>query len=83
MRTSILNTATTEQMGYVSISFFVCFPLMNQIVDLFFFVYYNSASVVVLNQYISEGAIFSEIDFLMYLHDYITDWRKLWIMLLR
>ena len=25
MRTSILNTATTEQMGYGSISFFVCF----------------------------------------------------------
>ena len=32
MRMSILNTATTEQMGYDSISFFVCFPLMNQIV---------------------------------------------------
>ena len=32
MRTSILNTATTEQMGYGIISFFVCFPLMNQIV---------------------------------------------------
>ena len=29
MRMSILNTATTEQMGYDSISFFVCFPLMN------------------------------------------------------
>ena len=26
MRMSILNTATTEQMGYGSISFFVCFP---------------------------------------------------------
>ena len=49
MRTSILNTATTEQMGYGTISFFVCFPLMNQRVDLFFFVYYNSASVMVLN----------------------------------
>ena len=32
MRTSILYTATTEQMGYGFISFFVCFPLMNQIV---------------------------------------------------
>ena len=32
MRMSILNTATTEQMGYGIISFFVCFPLMNQIV---------------------------------------------------
>ena len=32
MRTSILDTATTEQMGYGFISFFVCFPLMNQIV---------------------------------------------------
>ena len=32
MRTSILNTATTEQMEYGIISFFVCFPLMNQIV---------------------------------------------------
>ena len=32
MRISILNTATTEQMGYGIISFFVCFPLMNQIV---------------------------------------------------
>ena len=32
MRMSILNTATTEQMGYGMISFFVCFPLMNQIV---------------------------------------------------
>ena len=31
MRISILNTATTEQMGYDMISFFVCFPLMNQI----------------------------------------------------
>ena len=27
MRMSILNTATTEQMGYDIISFFVCFPL--------------------------------------------------------
>ena len=26
MRMSILNTATTEQMGYGIISFFVCFP---------------------------------------------------------
>ena len=32
IRTSILNTATTEHLGYGSISFFVCFPLMNQIV---------------------------------------------------
>ena len=32
MRMSILNTATTEQMGYGSISFFVC-SLMNQIVN--------------------------------------------------
>ena len=32
MRMSILNTATTEQMGQGSISFFDCFPLMNQIV---------------------------------------------------
>ena len=32
MQISILNTATTEQMGYGIISFFVCFPLMNQIV---------------------------------------------------
>ena len=30
---SILNAATTEQMGYGSISFFVCFLLMNQIVN--------------------------------------------------
>ena len=37
MRISILNTATTEQMGYGIISFFVCFPLMNQIVNFFFF----------------------------------------------
>ena len=29
MRISILNTATTEQMGYGIISFFVCFLLMN------------------------------------------------------
>ena len=34
MRMSILNTATTEQMGYGSISFFVC-SLMNQIVKMF------------------------------------------------
>ena len=34
MQTSILNTATTEQMGYGSISFFVC-SLMNQIVKMF------------------------------------------------
>ena len=34
MRISILNTATTEQMGYGSISFFVC-SLMNQIVKMF------------------------------------------------
>ncbi|MBP0058184.1 hypothetical protein JYQ75_12445, partial [Anaerobutyricum soehngenii] len=33
MRMSILNAATTEQMGYGSISFFVCFLLMNQIVN--------------------------------------------------
>ena len=33
MRVSILNTATTEQIGYGSISFFVCFLLMNQIVN--------------------------------------------------
>nr|WP_300651785.1 hypothetical protein [uncultured Anaerobutyricum sp.] len=32
MRISILSTATTEQMGYGNISFFVCFPLINQIV---------------------------------------------------
>ena len=30
MRMSILNTATTEQMGYGMVSFFVCFPLMNR-----------------------------------------------------
>nr|WP_300655288.1 hypothetical protein [uncultured Anaerobutyricum sp.] len=30
MRMSILNTATTEQMGYGSISFFVCF-LLNEL----------------------------------------------------
>ena len=41
MRTSILNTATTEQMGYGIISFFVCFPLMNQIVNLFYFDFYS------------------------------------------
>ena len=29
MRMSILNTATTEQMGYSIVSFFVCVPLMN------------------------------------------------------
>ena len=33
MRMSILNAATTEQRGYGSISFFVCFLLMNQIVN--------------------------------------------------
>ena len=32
MRKSILNTATTEQMGYDIVSFFVCFLSMNQIV---------------------------------------------------
>ena len=37
MRMSILNTATTEQMGYGSISFFVCFLLMNQIVNYLLF----------------------------------------------
>ena len=36
MRMSILNTATTEQMGYGIISFFVC-SLMNQIVNYFLF----------------------------------------------
>ena len=30
MRMSILNTATTEQMGYGIISFFVCFKSTNQ-----------------------------------------------------
>ena len=30
MRMSILNTATTEQMGYGMVSFFVCFLLMNR-----------------------------------------------------
>ena len=36
MRMSILNTATTEQMGYGIISFFVC-SLMNEIVKSFCF----------------------------------------------
>ena len=36
MRTSILNTATTEQMGYGIISFFVC-SLINEIVKSFCF----------------------------------------------
>ena len=37
MRTSILNTATTEQMGYGIISFFVCFSLNEfQILSTFF-----------------------------------------------
>ena len=35
MRMSILNTATTEQMGYGIVSFFVCFLSMNQIVRIF------------------------------------------------
>ena len=30
MQMSILNTATTEQMGYGMVSFFVCFHLMNR-----------------------------------------------------
>ena len=30
MRMSILITATTEQMGYGMVSFFVCFLLMNR-----------------------------------------------------
>ena len=30
MRMSILNTTTTEQMGYGMVSFFVCFLLMNR-----------------------------------------------------
>ena len=34
MRASILNTATTEQMGYGIISFFVCFLLMNLTIHL-------------------------------------------------
>ena len=42
MRISILNTATTEQMGYGSISFFVCFPLMNQIVRVIFCVAFGN-----------------------------------------
>nr|WP_300655216.1 hypothetical protein [uncultured Anaerobutyricum sp.] len=29
MRMSLLNTATTEQMGYDIVSFFVCFLLIN------------------------------------------------------
>ncbi len=41
MRTSILNTATTEQMGYGIISFFVCFPLMNQIVKLNIVIFFS------------------------------------------
>ena len=41
MRTSILNTATTEQMGYGIISFFVCFPLMNQIVKLHIVIFFS------------------------------------------
>ena len=37
MQISILNTATTEQMGYGIISFFVCFPLNEfQILSTFF-----------------------------------------------
>ena len=41
MRMSILNTATTEQMGYGIISFFVCFPLMNQIVKLNIVIFFS------------------------------------------
>ena len=41
MRMSILNTATTEQMGYGSISFFVCFLLMNQIVKLNIVIFFS------------------------------------------
>ena len=45
MRTSILNTATTEQMGYGIISFFVCFPQMNQIV---IHIYFTESSLTTL-----------------------------------
>ena len=33
MRMSILSTATTEQMGYGMVSFFVCFLQTNEIVN--------------------------------------------------
>ena len=36
MRTSILNTATTEQMGYIIFSFFVYIKSTNQIFFLYF-----------------------------------------------
>ena len=45
MQTSILNTATTEQMGYGIISFFVCFPQMNQIV---IHIYFTESSLTTL-----------------------------------
>ena len=41
MQMRILNTATTEQMGYGIISFFVCFPLMNQIVKLNIVIFFS------------------------------------------
>ena len=45
MRMSILNTATTEQVGYGIISFFVCFSLNEfQILSTFFIEHMNCVS---------------------------------------
>ena len=62
MRMSILNTATTEQMGYGIISFFVCFhtsvikyPFSSSVFSIRSSVFSESASLGV--DYISSGAL--------------------------
>ena len=50
MRMSILNTATTEQMGYGMVSFFVCFLLMNRNpFQNFTLVFYKLVVIVIRN----------------------------------
>ena len=69
---SILNTATTEQMGEGSISFFVCVPLMNQIVITYPFCQIKKVAEIqcflTAILYILYGSIFMS----------MFNWRKKW-----
>ena len=55
MRVSILNTATTEQMGYGIISFFVCF-LLNELNSklIFFYCFFSKSIVKWLGQFLTS-----------------------------
>ena len=72
MRMRILNTATTEQMGYGSISFFVCFLLMNQIVIIYPFCQIKKVAEI--------RCFFTAILYILYGSIFVSmfNWRKKW-----